>query len=141
MTLSTSCGENTGTLFWKTTDAAPFTTMRSRDLKLSGEPLPVRLSGLGSPSKLWLRIDLDRPLAVTCWGPAELRVSREIGVCRLPFRHALEIGKAGLEVLADHLVHVDEDPHDLRDEGLGPCMVHVTLVAPPAGCSVNSVML
>ena len=73
VTLSTSCGENTGTLFWKTTNAAPFTTMRSRDLRLSGEPLPVRLSGLGAPSKLWLRIDLDRPLAATCWGPAELR--------------------------------------------------------------------
>jgi putative tricarboxylic transport membrane protein len=26
-------------------------------------------------------------------------------------------------------------------KGLGPCMDHVTLVAPPAGCSVNSVML
>ena len=73
VTLSTSCGENTGTLFWKTTDRAPFTTMRSRDLKLSGEPLPVRLSGLDSPSKLWLRIDLDRPMAAACWGPVELR--------------------------------------------------------------------
>ncbi|HTG32857.1 MAG TPA: hypothetical protein VLB76_07970 [Thermoanaerobaculia bacterium] len=72
VTLSTSCGENTGTLFWKTTGAAPFTTMRSRDLKLSGESLPVRLSSLGSPSKLWLRIDLDRPMAAACWGPVEL---------------------------------------------------------------------
>ena len=73
VTLSTSCGENTGTLFWKTTDAAPFTTMRSRDLKLSGEPLPVRLSSLGASSKLWLRIDLDRPMVAACWGPVELR--------------------------------------------------------------------
>jgi hypothetical protein len=72
VTLSTSCGENTGTMFWKTTDKAPFTTMRSRGLRLSGEPLPVRLSGLGSLSKLWLRIDLDRPMATACWGPVEL---------------------------------------------------------------------
>jgi hypothetical protein len=73
VTLSTACGENTGALFWKTTEKAPFTTMRARNLRLSGEPLPVRLSGLGSPSKLWLRIDLDRPMAATCWGPVELR--------------------------------------------------------------------
>jgi hypothetical protein len=73
VTLSISCGENTGVLFWKTTDEAPFTTMRSRDLRLAGEPLPVRLSSPGSPAKLWLRIDLDRPMAAACWGPVELR--------------------------------------------------------------------
>jgi len=73
VTLYTSCGESTGTLFWKTADRELFTTMRSRDLKLSGEPLPVRLSGLGSPSKLWLRSDLDRPVAAACWGPVEWR--------------------------------------------------------------------
>jgi hypothetical protein len=73
VTLSTSCGENTGTLFWKTTDAGPFTTMRSRDLKLSGEPLPVRLSGLGAPSRLWLRIDLDQPMPAGCWDLVEMR--------------------------------------------------------------------
>jgi hypothetical protein len=71
--LSTACGEITGALFWKTTDEAPFTTMSSRDLRLSGESLPVRLPGLGAPANLWLRIDLDRPLAARCWGPVELR--------------------------------------------------------------------
>lgn len=73
VTLSTSCGENAGVLFWKSTDEEPFTTMRSRELKLSGEPLPVRLSGLGATSRLWLRIDFDRPMAANCWGAVELR--------------------------------------------------------------------
>jgi hypothetical protein len=73
VTLSTSCGETTGTLFWKTTEGAPFTTMSSREIRLSGEPLPVRLPSLGAPANLWLRIDLDRPMPASCWGPVELR--------------------------------------------------------------------
>jgi hypothetical protein len=88
VTLSTSCGETTGALFWKTSDGEPFTTMRSRDLRLSGEPLPVRLPSLTSPSKLWLRIDLDRPMAASCWGPVELR-----GCPAIRVRPALQVGR------------------------------------------------
>lgn len=110
VTLSTSCGENTGTLFWKTTDTAPFTTMRSRDLKLSGELQGPR------PAHERVLLGAGRVEAVS----RQLRSRpRALGARRLPFSHALQIGKAGLEVPADHLVHVEEDPHDLRDEGAG----------------------
>src|SRR6266511_3454109 len=44
---------------------------------------------------------------------------------RLPFGERLEIGETVREILADHLVHVDEDAHHLPDEEIGavhgPC--------------------
>jgi hypothetical protein len=72
ITLSTSCGKETGVLFWKTSEGVPFTTMRSRDFRTSREPLPVRLDGLDAPSRLWVRIDLDQPIAAGCWGSLAL---------------------------------------------------------------------
>ena len=67
ITLSTSCGNATGALFWKTSERAPFTTMRSREFRLSGEPLPIRLDELDEPSRLWVRIDFDQPMNASCW--------------------------------------------------------------------------
>jgi hypothetical protein len=73
--LSMSCpdgGSRTGTLFWKNEEREPFTTMKAREFKLSSAPLPVRISGLAPRAKLWLRIDLDQPMASDCWRPLML---------------------------------------------------------------------
>jgi hypothetical protein len=78
ITLSTSCSKEMGVLFWKTSEGAPFTTMRSRNFRISREPLPIRLDGLDAPSRLWVRIDLDQPMAAGCWGTVELRDCPEI---------------------------------------------------------------
>jgi hypothetical protein len=72
ITLSTACGQASGALFWKTSERAPFTTMRSREFRLSGEPLPLRLGRLNAPSRLWMRIDLDQPAAPNCLKAFEL---------------------------------------------------------------------
>ena len=68
ITLATACGKATGTLFWKTSERASFTTMRSREFRLSGEPLPIRLGRLDAPSRLWVRIDTDRRMDPRCLG-------------------------------------------------------------------------
>jgi hypothetical protein len=78
--LSTTCGQATGTLFWRTSEKAPFTTMRSRGFRLSAEPLPVRLGRLSAPSKLWMRIDLDQPVGPDCLRLFEL--SGGSGACK-----------------------------------------------------------
>ncbi|HEX4497424.1 MAG TPA: hypothetical protein VIE43_17255 [Thermoanaerobaculia bacterium] len=73
--LSISCpdgGSRTGTLFWKSEEGEPFTTMKAREFKLSAAPLPVRISGLPPRARLWLRIDLDQPMASDGWRPVVL---------------------------------------------------------------------
>src|SRR6266542_3205671 len=40
-------------------------------------------------------------------------------ISRLLFGHGLHVGKAGLEFLADHLVHADEYANDFRNVGTG----------------------
>src|SRR6267378_1521222 len=38
---------------------------------------------------------------------------------RLILSNGLQVGKSGLEILADHAVHIDEDSYELRDVGHG----------------------
>jgi hypothetical protein len=76
VTLATTCGQATGTLFWKTSERAPFTTMRSREFRLSAEPLPVHLGRVDAPSRLWMRIDLDQRMAASCLRSTEIRCPR-----------------------------------------------------------------
>lgn len=50
--------------------------------------------------------------------------------------------KTGLKLLADHLVHVEKEMHDLRKIGLGTVDgPQVTVVESPWGSSVNSAVL
>jgi hypothetical protein len=73
--LSIACkdsGSRMGTLFWKSREEEPFTTMKAREFKLSAAPLPVRISGLPPRARLWLRIDLAQPMASDCWRPIVL---------------------------------------------------------------------
>src|SRR5260370_28025868 len=48
-----------------------------------------------------------------------LIIAISLGCGRLFFGDGLQIGKSGVEVLADHPVHADEDADDLRDVGRG----------------------
>jgi len=63
------------------------------------------------------------------------RHGAEMSAPGLFFSDGLQVGKAGLELLADHGVHTEEEMHDFRDVALGPCMAHVTSVTSPLASS------
>ena len=60
---------------------------------------------------------------------------------RSPLGDSLEVPETFLEILADHLVHVDEDAHHLADEEIGASMAQVTSVDSPFGSIVNEAVL
>ncbi len=53
----------------------------------------------------------------------------------------LQAGQAGLEVLAGHFVHVEDQVHHLEQVGRGPSMAQVTRVASPSATRVKIALL